>query len=232
MTNEESSFVKDILGNSSEESLPLFIFYGIAALLVSYHAVVYLILDADSISERNAIDQWDVSFNQTIIESSESAFIQSETVSFELEIDADILSQHHGFGILEVQISYTETSGILFDGCDSVSATLQPTGAQAQWQYESNNLSGTSDDCSVIFLELLVYPDYNSANISVAGSTPEVITQSWSDKSHGLGTFTLDVDVSSSSPAPPPAPQDNGEEITVIWSPVFFDVNVEASPSV
>ena len=232
MTNEESSFVKDILGNSSEESIPLFIFYGIAALLVSYHAVVYLIVDADSISERNAIDQWDVSFNQTIIESSESAFIQSDTVSFELEIDADMLSRHHGFGILEVQISYTETSGLPFDSCDSVSASLQPTGAQAQWQYESNNLSGNSDDCSVIFLELLVYPDYNSANISVVGSTPEAITQSWSDKSHGLGTFTLDVDVSSSSPAPPPAPQDSGEEITVIWSPVFFDVNIEASPSV
>lgn len=231
MTNEESSFVKDILGDSSEESLPLFIFYGIAALLVSYHAVVYLVIDADSISERNAIDQWDVSFNQNIIETSETAFVQSDTVSFELEIDADILAQHHGFGLLEVQISYAETSGLPFDSCDSVSATLQPTGAQAQWQDESNNLSGNSDDCSVIFLHLLVYPDYTSTNISVVGSTPEAITQSWSDKSHGLGTFTLDVDVSASSPSPV-GPQDNGEEITVIWSPVFFDVNVESSPAV
>tara|TARA_B100001113_G_C21103156_1_gene619624 strand:- start:344 stop:1039 length:696 start_codon:yes stop_codon:yes gene_type:complete len=231
LTNEESSFVKDILGDSSEESLPLFIFYGIAALLVSYHAVVYLVIDADSISERNAIDQWDVSFNQNIIETSETAFVQSDTVSFELEIDADILAQHHGFGLLEVQISYAETSGLPFDSCDSVSATLQPTGAQAQWQDESNNLSGNSDDCSVIFLHLLVYPDYTSTNISVVGSTPEAITQSWSDKSHGLGTFTLDVDVSASSPSPV-GPQDNGEEITVIWSPVFFDVNVESSPAV
>jgi len=231
LTNEESSFVKDILGDSSEESLPLYIFYGIAALLLSYHAVVYLVIDADSISERNAIDQWDVSINQNIIETSETAFVQSDTVSFELEIDADILAQHHGFGLLEVQISYAETSGLPFDSCDSVSATLQPTGAQAQWQDESNNLSGNSDDCSVIFLHLLVYPDYTSTNISVTGSTPEAITQSWSDKSHGLGTFTLDVDVSTSSPSPL-GPQDNGEEITVIWSPVFFDVNVESSPAV
>ncbi len=231
MTNEESSFVKDILGDSSEERLPLYIFYGIAALLVSYHAVFYLVIDADSISERNVIDQWDVSFNQNIIETSETAFVQSDTVSFELDIDADILAQHDGFGILEVQISYTETSGLPFDSCDSVSATLQPTGAQAQWQDESNNLSGNSDDCSVIFLQLLVYPDYTSTNISVTGSTPEAITQSWSDKSHGLGTFTLDVDVSASSPSPV-GPQDNGEEITVIWSPVFFDVNVESSAAV
>jgi len=57
--------------------------------------------------------------------------------------------------------------------------------------------------------------------------TSESNTEPWSDKTYGKGTFTIEIDVSATSPGPPPTPQDNGEEVTVTWTAVFFDVAAE-----
>ena len=126
-----------------------------------------------------------------------------------------------------VTVSYQETSQIPFDQCDSVSVSIPPTGATADWQNDNNTLAGSSDDCSDILLHVVVYPEYSGDERIESEGTSESNAEPWLNKNNGKGTFTIEIDVSATSPGPPPTPQDNGEEITVTWTAVFFDVTAE-----
>jgi hypothetical protein len=129
-------------------------------------------------------------------------------------------------GLLSVVVSYSKTSGLPLDGCDTVSASIPPTGPSAGWGHENSTLSGTSDDCSDIVLNLVVFPDYNGDDVVILGGVASQHEDSWSSQTYGLGKFTLDIDVSASSPAPSPSPQDDGEAVSVTWMATFFDLDL------
>ena len=129
--------------------------------------------------------------------------------------------------MLYVNISYTETSGEIADPCDTVSADLTPTGATADWNNPNNDLSGVSSDCETISLVLHIFPEYSGDNYNVIGGTEQNWINSWTDSSHGEGTFNLEVEVIVNEPVTSgiPTVSDTDEEVTVTWEAVFFDVS-------
>ncbi|MBP65636.1 MAG: hypothetical protein CMA67_00085 [Euryarchaeota archaeon] len=182
------------------------------------------------IEDRYLVDQYTVNFEEAQYSVTDEEFAQDSSIYIEYEADLSLFTSHTGFGYLLVTVSYEETSGIPLDQCDSVSVNIPPTGATADWQSEKNTLSGASDDCSNIDLIVYIYPEYTGDEYTEENFDVEEITDPWTEKSHGEGTFTIEIDVSASSPAPSPSPQDNGEEITVTWTAVFFDVDATLLP--
>ncbi len=222
--NEEGSILQDVLGKD-QPRIPIFAFYISIVVMLCYHATSFHILDSKMIEDRYLVDQYSVTFAEEQYSVTDEEFAQDSSIYIEYEADDNLFSSHTGFGYLLVTVSYDETSGIPLDQCDSVSVNIPPTGATADWQNQNNTLSGASDDCSDIELIVFVYPDYTGEEYTEENFDVQEIIEPWTEKSHGQGTFTIEIDVSSSSPAPPPSPQDNGEEVTVTWTAVFFDLD-------
>ena len=89
-------------------------------------------------------------------------------------------------------------------------------------------LSGTSDDCSDIYLLVMVYPDYDGQIYNASGQNQENWENLWKDKSHGKGAFTIEIEVEVRQPLiPAPTFQDSDEEVNLAWTAHFFDVTVE-----
>ena len=227
--NGEGSILQDILGKD-QPRVPIFAFYICIVVLLCYHATSYHLLDSKMIEDRYLVDQYTVTFAEAQYATTDEEFAQDSSIYIEYEADLSLFTSHTGFGYLLVTVSYEETSGIPLDQCDSVSVNIPPTGATADWQNEKNTLSGASDDCSNIDLIVYIYPEYTGDEYAEENFDVEEITEPWTEKSHGEGTFTIEIDVSASSPAPSPSPQDNGEEITVTWTAVFFDVDATLLP--
>ena len=221
----EKSVFNDFFGQD-EPRAPLFAMYALIVLLVGYHALVFTVIKVDDISTKGDLPTFDMTFAETSFSDTEEAYVQDQTVTMEHEIEPQDLAPYSGVGMLNVVISYSETSGLPFDDCDSVSATIPPTGASADWGHANTTLSGTSDDCSDIVLTLVVFPEYTGDALSFLGGTAEGHEATWSSQTEGVGTFTLNLDVSASSPAPPPSPQDDGEAVSVTWTVTYFDVDV------
>ena len=227
--NEEGSILQDVLGKD-QPKIPIFAFYISIVVMLCYHATSFHILDSKMIEDRYLVDQYSVTFAEEQYSVTDQEFAQDSSIYIEYEADDNLFSSHTGFGYLLVTVSYDETSGIPLDQCDSVSVNIPPTRATADWQNQNNTLSGASDDCSDIELIVFVYPGYTGEEYTEDNDDMQGIIEHWTEKSHGQGTFTIEIDVSSSSPAPPPSPQDNGEEVTVTWTAVFFDVDAALQP--
>lgn len=221
----ERSLFEDFLGESKSRR-PLLGMYALVFLLMSYHMVVFTTVKVDDITTKNDLAQFDLTFEETTLSDTDEAYVQDQRVTMDFEVAAADLAAHHGMGLLQVVVSYTETSGIPFDGCDTVTAAIPPSGPSADWGNVNSVLTGTSDDCSDIVLTVVVFPDYTGEVMSVVGGEASDHEAAWSSQTHGVGTFTLDLDVSASSPAPPPSPQDDGEALSVTWTASFFDVDV------
>ena len=186
-----------------------------------------LTIKVDDITTKNDLAQFDLTFEETTLSDTDEAYVQDQRVTMDFEVDAADLAAHHGMGLLQVVVSYSETSGIPFDGCDTVTAAIPPSGPSADWGNTNSVLTGTSDDCSDIVLTVVVFPAYTGEAIRVAGGEASDHEAAWSSQTQGVGTFTLDLDVSASSPGPPPSPQDDGEAVSVTWTVTFYDVTVE-----
>ena len=222
----ERSLFEDFLGEGASRR-PLLGLYALVFLLMSYHMLVFTTIKVDDITTKNDLAQFDLTFQETSLSDTDEAYVQDQRVTMDFEIDAADLAAHHGMGLLQVVVSYSETSGIPFDGCDTVSAAIPPAGPAADWGNTNSVLTGTSDDCSDIVLTVVVFPAYTGEAMRVAGGEASDHEAVWSSQTQGLGTFTLDLDVSASSPAPPPSPQDDGEAVSVTWTATFYDFTVE-----
>ncbi len=224
----ENNILADIFGED-EPKMRYILYYGLVIFMIGYHATAYFFLNAEMIKGRYDIDSYSITFTENQSTEINQAYAQDggEPIYIEFEADDSLFVTHSGFGYLMVTVSYQETSQIPFDQCDSVSVSIPPTGATADWQNNNNTLAGSSDDCSDILLYVVVYPEYSGDERIESEGTSESNAEPWLNKNNGKGTFTIEIDVSATSPGPPPTPQDNGEEITVTWTAVFFDVTAE-----
>ena len=221
----DPTLVTDFLGEGGSRR-PLLGLYALVFILMTYHAMVYAVVKVDDITTRYDLPAYDVTFVETPLGASDETYVQNQRVTLDFEIDSADLASQHGMGLLQVVVSYSETSGIPLDGCDTVTASIPPSGPSADWGNANSVLTGTSDDCSDIVLTVIVFPDYTGEGMSVMGGEPEDHKATWSSQTHGVGTFTLDLDVSASSPAPAPAPQDDGESVSVTWTAILYEVQV------
>ena len=169
----EKGVFNDFFGQD-EPRAPLFAMYALIVLMVGYHALVFTVIMVDDISTKGDLPAFEMTFEESAFSDTEEAYVQDQTVTMEHEIEPQDLAPYSGVGMLSVVISYSETSGLPFDDCDSVSATIPPTGASADWGNANTTLSGTSDDCSDIVLSM-VWLDADEPDLSLLASMPATV---------------------------------------------------------
>ena len=224
----EDNILSDLFGESdSRKNVTIFLTF--LVVIIIYHATVFWVVLQDEIRTKFDVDSFTVEFEETSIFSEESRIINNdETATIEFIAPNEMFDSHSGFGMLFVNVSYTETSGEVGDTCDTVSADLKPTGATADWSHGDNELSGMSSDCETISLMLYVFPGYDGNSVNVSGNNQQYWMDEWKDSTHGQGTFNLEIEVDVNGPATSfvPGVSDDNEEVTVTWEAVFFDTIV------
>jgi len=220
---EETNFIY-LITEDSETNRLLTIMLGIMVTSIAYHAVVFFHFKSDDIRLKNTVPDWNVSFNSSTFESEETQIIaDSQKSSFFLEVDQDFTGEDNFVGFLLIDVSYEETSGNIGDPCDFVSVNLRPEGVIAQWENETNILSGSSDSCDTISLFLQIYPDFDGANKTESGNGEEIAMEPWTNSSFGFGEYNLEVEVNTQELVSGfPTQSDDNEEVTVTWSLVAF----------
>ena len=227
MILSDENILKDIFSEDAPKRT-MFALYGVIILMLSYHALIYFVLDAEKIMSRHNVQEYSIEFLENASIASESRVVlDDEAEVLEFTAEENMYNSFDGFGYLKVTVTYAETGGIIGGPCDKVSVDIPPNGASADWQNPNNILAGSSDDCSDINLYIAVFQGYNNSSQTVMGGNLEEIKSQWMNHDYGVGTFTININVDATSSAPPPAPQDDDEEITVTWSAIFFSVAVE-----
>ena len=204
-----------------------YIFAVLAVFLLTsaYQTSVFYYFKSEEIIGKYDVPSWDVSFESIDLSEEETQIIADGTTSsYFLEIDDSMIMENSYVGFLNVVVSYEETSDNFADPCDFVSVNLRPEGILAQWDNESNSLSGSSDQCTDILLFVQIYPLFDGSNVTVESDTIDEALAHWSNETYGKGELNLEVEVNTQQrvDGPIPTQQDNEESVTVTWSVTTF----------
>ena len=194
----------------------------LAMILVTsaYQTSVFYYFKSEEIIGKYDVPSWGISFENSDLNVEETQIIaDGTTASYFLEIDDSILMEQSYVGFLNVVVSYDETSDNFADPCDFVSVNLRPEGIVAQWDNESNTLSGSSDQCTDILLFVQIYPSFDQSNVTVMSDTIDEALDHWSNETYGKGELNLEVEVNTQQrlDGPIPTQQDEEEAGTVNW---------------
>ena len=227
MSNQ--NVLEDIFADKSVRN-KLSIFYTFAIALMIYQGAVFFVIKGDDISSKGDIPNFTISFTESSESFEDSRIVNDESREIIVYTPSEsMFSTNNGMGMLMINVTYGETSGEIGDPCDTVSVDLVPNSVAADWNNENNVLTGTSDDCSEISLQLMVFPGYNGLPTQQIGMDSTHWQNIWTDQSYGNGDFELGMEVNVNQPPGQFAPtiQDNDEEVFVTWKSVFFTVAVE-----
>tara|TARA_B100001029_G_scaffold147110_1_gene127897 strand:+ start:1501 stop:2202 length:702 start_codon:yes stop_codon:yes gene_type:complete len=221
---EETSYLALVF---SDEDSRVYIFAVLVAFLLTaaYQTSVFFYFKSEEIIGKYDVPSWDVSFESIDLSEEETQIIADGTTSsYFLEIDDSMIMENSYVGFLNVVVSYEETSDNFADPCDFVSVNLRPEGILAQWDNESNSLSGSSDQCTDILLFVQIYPSFDGSNVTVESDTIDEALAHWSNETYGRGELNLEVEVNTQQrvEGPIPTQQDNEESVTVTWSVTTF----------
>ena len=227
MRNDENIFKDFFADSKSKRNLSIFYAFGMALLI--YQAAVFHVFKSDEIESKNDIDSFEINFlesSETVDESRTVNDGEREIVTY--TASESMFQSNSGMGLLLINIAYGETSGEIADPCDTVSVDLVPNDVVADWNNPANVLTGTSDNCDSITLQLMVFPDYLGSSVTESGGNAQLWKQAWSDSTYGSGQFELGVEVNVNAPVTSLVPtiQDSDEEVTITWEAVFFGVSV------
>lgn len=223
---EEQSYLS-FMTQDMESKKALSIMISCMVLAMAYHAFIFWNVKADDVMARNEEPIWDVMFELSENSATDSRLIQDEgTELFSYQIDEGA-SSGLMVGYLNILIEYDETSGSINDPCDVVSAEIKHGEIIADWNNESNVLSGTSDDCSSINLFLQVYPNFDGLTKNQPGSTPEEVMTLWENREFGMGEYLLSIELNTQEFASNiPTQGDDDEEVSITWTFVRFSPSV------
>ena len=203
-----------------------YIFAVLAMFLLTsaYQTSVFYYFKSDEIIGKYDVPSWDVSFESVELNEEETQIIADGTISsYFLEIDDSKIMANSYVGFLNIVVSYEETSGNFADPCDFVSVNLRPEGILAEWDNESNSLSGSSDQCSDILLFVQIYPSFDQSNVTVVSETIDDALDRWSNETYGKGELNLEVEVNTQQRVEGlPTQQDTDEAVTVSWRLTTF----------
>ena len=203
-----------------------YIFAVLAMFLLTsaYQTSVFYYFKSDEIIGKYDVPSWDVSFESVDLNEEETQIIADGTISsYFLEIDDSKIMANSYVGFLNIVVSYEETSGNFADPCDFVSVNLRPEGILAEWDNESNSLSGSSDQCSDILLFVQIYPSFDQSNVTVVSETIDDALDRWSNETYGKGELNLEVEVNTQQRVEGlPTQQDTDEAVTVSWRLTTF----------
>ena len=223
MQNEMNYF--SLVFSDSDSRRYIFAVLAMFLLTSVYQTSVFYYFKSDEIIGKYDVPSWDVSFESIDLSEEETQIIADGTTSsYFLEIDDSMIMENSYVGFLNVVVSYEETSDNFADPCDFVSVNLRPEGILAQWDNESNSLSGSSDQCTDILLFVQIYPLFDGSNVTVESDTIDEALAHWSNETYGKGELNLEVEVNTQQrvDGPIPTQQDNEESVTVTWSVTTF----------
>ncbi len=221
---EETSYFALVF---SDEDSRVYIFAVLVAFLLTaaYQTSVFFYFKSEEIIGKYDVPSWDISFESFGLSEEETQIIaDGTTASYYLDIDESIIMEQTYVGLLNVVVSYDETSDNFADPCDFVSVNLRPEGIAAQWDNESNTLSGSSDQCTDILLFVQIYPSFDGMNMTVMSETADEALDFWSNRTYGMGELNLEVEVNTQQrvEGPIPTQQDEEETVTVSWEITTF----------
>ena len=221
---EETSYFALVF---SDEDSRVYIFAVLVAFLLTaaYQTSVFFYFKSEEIIGKYDVPSWDISFESSGLSEEETQIIaDGTTASYYLDIDESIIAEQTYVGLLNVVVSYDETSDNFADPCDFVSVNLRPEGIAAQWDNESNTLSGSSDQCTDILLFVQIYPSFDGMNRTVMSETADEALDFWSNRTYGMGELNLEVEVNTQQrvEGPIPTQQDEEETVTVSWEITTF----------
>ena len=210
---------------SDEDSRP-YIFAVLAVFLLTsaYQTSVFYYFKSEEIIGKYDVPTWDVSFESSDLSEEETQIVaDGTTASYFLDIDDSKIMENSYVGLLNVVVSYEETSGNFADPCDFVSVNLRPEGILAQWDNQSNVLSGSSDQCTDILLFVQIYPSFDGSNVTVESETIDEALAHWSNETYGRGELNLEVEVNTQQRVEGlPTQQATDEAVTVSWRLTTF----------
>ena len=220
---EETSYLSLVF--SDEDSRP-YIFAVLAVFLLTsaYQTSVFYYFKSEEIIGKYDVPTWDVSFESADLSEEETQIVaDGTTASYFLDIDDSKIMENSYVGLLNVVVSYEETSGNFADPCDFVSVNLRPEGIMAQWDNQSNVLSGSSDQCTDILLFVQIYPSFDGSNVTVESESIDEALSHWSNETYGRGELNLEVEVNTQQRVEGlPTQQDTDEAVTVSWRLTTF----------
>ena len=220
---EETSYLSLVF--SDEDSRP-YIFAVLAVFLLTsaYQTSDFYYFKSEEIIGKYDVPTWDVSFESSDLSEEETQIVaDGTTASYFLDIDDSKIMENSYVGLLNVVVSYEETSGNFADPCDFVSVNLRPEGILAQWDNQSNVLSGSSDQCTDILLFVQIYPSFDGSNVTVESETIDEALSHWSNETYGRGELNLEVEVNTQQRVEGlPTQQDTDEAVTVSWRLTTF----------
>ena len=220
---EETSYLSLVF--SDEDSRP-YIFAVLAVFLLTsaYQTSVFYYFKSEDFIGKYDVPTWDVSFESADLSEEETQIVaDGTTASYFLDIDDSNVMENSYVGLLNVVVSYEETSGNFADPCDFVSVNLRPEGILAQWDNQSNVLSGSSDQCTDILLFVQIYPSFDGSNVTVESETIDEALSHWSNETYGRGELNLEVEVNTQQRVEGlPTQQDTDEAVTVSWRLTTF----------
>ena len=220
---EETSYLSLVF--SDEDSRP-YIFAVLAVFLLTsaYQTSVFYYFKSEEIIGKYDVPTWDVSFESSDLSEEETQIVaDGTTASYFLDIDDSKIMENSYVGLLNVVVSYEETSGNFADPCDFVSVNLRPEGILAQWDNQSNVLSGSSDQCTDILLFVQIYPSFDGSNVTVESESIDEALAHWSNETYGRGELNLEVEVNTQQRVEGlPTQQDTDEAVTVTWRLTTF----------
>ena len=222
MQNERNYF--SLMFSDTDSRRYIFAVLAMFLLTSAYQTSVFYYFKSEEIIGKYDVPSWDVSFESVDLNEEETQIIADGTISsYFLEIDDSKIMANSYVGFLNVVVSYEETSGNFADPCDFVSVNLRPEGILAEWDNESNSLSGSSDQCTDILLFVQIYPSFDGSNVTVVSDTIDEALAHWSNETYGMGELNLEVEVNTQQRVEGlPTQQDTDEAVTVSWRLTTF----------
>ena len=222
MQNEKNYF--SLIFSDTDSRRYIFAVLAMFLLTSAYQTSVFYYFKSEEIIGKYDVPSWDVSFESVDLNEEETQIIADGTISsYFLEIDESKIMSNSYVGFLNIVVSYEETSGNFADPCDFVSVNLRPEGILAEWDNESNSLSGSSDQCTDILLFVQIYPSFDGSNVTVVSDTIDEALDHWSNETYGMGELNLEVEVNTQQRVEGlPTQQDTDEAVTVSWRLTTF----------
>ena len=222
MQNERNYF--SLIFSDTDSRRYIFAVLAMFLLTSAYQTSVFYYFKSEEIIGKYDVPSWDVSFESVDLNEEETQIIADGTISsYFLEIDESKIMSNSYVGFLNIVVSYEETSGNFADPCDFVSVNLRPEGILAEWDNESNSLSGSSDQCTAILLFVQIYPSFDGSNVTVVSDTIDEALAHWSNETYGMGELNLEVEVNTQQRVEGlPTQQDTDEAVTVSWRLTTF----------
>ena len=222
MQNERNYF--SLIFSDTDSRRYIFAVLAMFLLTSAYQTSVFYYFKSEEIIGKYDVPSWDISFESVDLNEEETQIIADGTISsYFLEIDESKIMSNSYVGFLNIVVSYEETSGNFADPCDFVSVNLRPEGILAEWDNESNSLSGSSDQCTDILLFVQIYPSFDGSNVTVVSDTIDEALDHWSNETYGMGELNLEVEVNTQQRVEGlPTQQDTDEAVTVSWRLTTF----------